>query len=164
MKSFISTSVNWDSEHTVVGFRLNDRGLGASSNPNWERELDISVKRRIERSHLFVGFMTTNKNMESVLNEWHYAQLAGIPNLLLIEDTVRISEPLSGNIIIFNREKPQKAINYIKEHMEMTLPSTTLKREDVIAWTLGGDALIDILEWLEINTKQEKQEREAVAA
>jgi hypothetical protein len=164
MKSFMSTSVNWDSEHTVVGFRLNDRGLGASSNPNWERDLDISVKRRIERSHLFVGFMTTNKNMESVLNEWYYAQSAGIPNLLLVEDVVPISKPLDGNIIIFNRKNPKNAVNLIKKRMEMTLPSMTLKREDVIAWTLGGDALIDILEWFEINAKQEKQQREAVAA
>lgn len=46
----------------------------------------------------------------------------------------------------------------IKKRMKMTLPSKTLKREDVIAWTLGGEALIDVLEWFMI------PEQEAIAA
>ena len=164
MKAFISVSVNGDSERFVFGHTLSKKHFDVSSNGIWEKEFNFVVQRKIEWSHLFVGFITTNKEVQSVLNEWHYAQLKGVPNLLFVEDTVPISEPLSGNVIIFNRKKPQKAINYIKEHMEMTLPSTTLKREDVIAWTLGGDALIDILEWFEINAKQEKQQREAIAA
>jgi hypothetical protein len=102
-------------------------------------------------------------NITIFLDEWHYAQSKGIPNLLLVEDTVRTSQPLAGNVIVFNRRKPQKAINLIKKHVE-TSSSKVGKQEDNIAWTLGGDALIDILEWFEINAKQEKQQREAVAA
>jgi hypothetical protein len=164
MKSFISVSVNGDSERFVFGHKLSKKHFDVSSNGNREKEFNFVVQRKIEWSHLFVGFITTKKDVQSVLNEWHYAQSKGVPNLLFVEDTVRIAEPLLGNVIVFNRKRPQKAINYIKEHMEMTLPSTTLKREDIIAWTLGGEALIDILEWFEINEKQEKQEKEAVAA
>jgi hypothetical protein len=148
----------------LFAHKLKIKNFAIGVNDNWEKDLDVLIKRQIERSHLFAGFMTTNKNKESVLNEWHHAQSKGIPNLLLMEDTVRISEPLSGNIIVFNRKKPQKAISFIQEHMKMTLPSTTLKREDVIAWTLGGEALIDILEWFEMNEKREKLKKAAVMA
>jgi hypothetical protein len=164
MKAFISVSVLKDLERSLFGHKLNGKNFDIGINDNWGKELDILIKREIERSHLFVGFMTTDKGKESVLNELNHAQSKGIPNLLLMEDTVRISEPLSGNIIVFNRKKPQKAISFIQEHMKMTLPSTTLKREDVIAWTLGGEALIDILEWFEMNAKQEKSEKAAVMA
>jgi hypothetical protein len=164
MKAFISVSVLDELERALFGHKLNGKNFDIGVNDNWGKELDILIKRKIERSHLFVGFMTTNKNKESVLNEWHHAQSKGIPNLLLLEDTVRISEPLLGNVIVFNRKKPQKAIGFIQEHMKMTLPSTTLNREDVIAWTLGGEALIDILEWFERNEKQEKLEKSAVMA
>jgi hypothetical protein len=164
MKAFISTSVKEDSERFLFGHKLKEKNFAIGVNDNWGKELDILIKRQIERSHLFAGFMTTSKNKESVLNEWHHAQSKGIPNLLLLEDTVRISESLTGNVIVFNRKKPQKAINFIQEHMKMTLPSTTLKREDVIAWTLGGEALIDILEWFEKNEKREKAEKTAVMA
>ena len=164
MKAFISVSVNEDSESFLFSHKLKVKYFDIDINDNWEKELDILVKRQIERSHLFVGFMTTNKDAESVLNEWHYAQSKGIPNLLLVEDVVAISESLVGNVIVFNRKNPHKAINHIRKHMKMTLPSTTLKREDIMAWTLGGEALIDILEWFERNEKREKQQKEAIAA
>ena len=164
MKAFISTSVKEDSERFLFGYKLKEKNFTIGVNDNWEKDLDVLIKRQIERSHLFAGFMTTNKNKESVLNEWQYAQSKGIPNLLLLEDKVRISEQLSGNVIVFNRKKPEKAINFIQEHMKMTLPSTTLKREDIIAWTLGGEALIDVLEWFEMNEKREKSEKMAAMA
>jgi hypothetical protein len=164
MKAFISVSVNGDSERFIFGHKLSKKHFDVSSNGNWEKEFNFVVQRKIEWSHLFVGFITTKKDVQSVLNEWHYAQSKGVPNLLFVEDTVPLSESTSGNIIVFNRKKPQKAIDFIKKQMEMTLPSATLKREDVMAWTLGGEALIDILEWFERDKKREKQEREVVAA
>ena len=154
MKAFISVSVNDESERFVFGHKLLEKQFGVGSNSNWEKELDFVIKRQIEWSHLFVGFMTTEKDMQIVLNEWHYAQSKGIPNILLVEDVVQLPDNLSGNIIIFNREKPQKAISEIKKRMKMTLPSKTLKREDVIAWTLGGEALIDVLEWFMIPAQE----------
>ena len=164
MKVFISVKVKDLSEGFLFGHQLRKRKFELSGNDNWENQgLDFFAKRQIEWAQLFIGFITTNKDIATFLDEWHYAQSKGIPNLLLIEETVRTSNPLTGNVIVFNRKKPQKAINLIKKHLEVS-SSTTGKREDVIAWTLGGDALIDILEWFEINAKQEKQQREAIAA
>ena len=154
MIAFMSVSVNWSSERTLVGFRLSDYNLSVISNNTWNEEMDFFNKGRIAGASLFVGFMTTDKNMDIVLDEWHYAQSKGIPNILLVEDVVQLPDNLSGNIIIFNREKPQKAISEIKKRMKMTLPSKTLKREDVIAWTLGGEALIDVLEWFMIPAQE----------
>jgi hypothetical protein len=165
MKVFVSVKVKDHSEEFIFGHQLRKRQFELSGNHNWENQgLDFFAKRQIGWSKLFLGLITTSKDIQNVLDEWHYAQSKGIPNLLLVEDAVRFSEPLLGNVIVFNRKKPQKAIDFIKKQMEMTLPSATLKREDVMAWTLGGEALIDILEWFERNQKREKQEREAVAA
>lgn len=164
MKAFISVSINDDLEGFILGHKLKGKDFDVNINDNWEKELDISIKRQIERSHLFVGLITTNKDINTVLNEWHYAQSKGIPNLLLVEEGVSIFETLLGNVIIFNKTHTHKAVNHIKKHMKMTLPSKLLKREDVIAWTLGGDALIDILEWFEKQNKLEKSEKAAVIA
>lgn len=157
MKSFLSYSVKDSAEMLVIQGKVGGQGFSNSSNVQWNRinlDLDDSVKHKIQWAHLFVGYITSPHNMEQVLREWHYAQSQAIPNLLLIEDTIHIPEILSGNVVVFNREKPQKAINEIKKRMKMTLPSTTLKREDVVAWTIGGEALMDILNWYIIRPKE----------
>jgi hypothetical protein len=165
MKVFVSVKVKNHTESFLFGHLLRKRQFELSGNYNWEnQDLDFFAKRDIEWSQLFIGLMTTKKDIESVLNEWHYAQSKGIPNLLLVEDTVRISELLLGNVIVFNRKNTQKAINFIKNKMQLSSSSTTLKREDSSAWTLGGEALIDVLEWFEMNEKQEKSEKAAVMA
>jgi hypothetical protein len=165
MKAFISISINNDPEGFVFGQKLRKKHFDISGNDNWEKkDLDAFTKRQIQRSNLFIGFITINKDIESVLNEWHFAQSQGILNLLLIEDVIHIPEDLSGNMVIFNRKQPQKAICEIEKLMQMSLSTTTLTREDILTWTLGGEALIDILEWFERNEKREKQQNEAMAA
>jgi hypothetical protein len=156
MKSFLSYSVKEQFEMLVIQDRVGNQGFWNGTNIHWdENGLDDFVKRDIKLSTLFVGYITSKRKIEQVLTEWHYAQSIGIPNLLLIEDTIKLPEPVTGNVIVFNREKPQKAINEIKKRMIMTLPSTTIKREDIIAWTFGGEALMEILNWYIIRPKEE---------
>ena len=48
MKAFLSVSVNWDSELTLVGFRLSDNNLRVTSNNTWNEEMDFFNKGMIE--------------------------------------------------------------------------------------------------------------------
>jgi hypothetical protein len=155
MKVFISISINDLTEGFIFGHKLRNKNFEVIGNRDWEnKELDFFAKRKIQRANLFIGYITSNKDIESVVNEWQYAQSEGILNLLLVEDVVPLSNNLEGNIIIFNRKKSQKAIREIKKRMKLIESSKMLSRVAILAWTLGSEVLIELLEGLMIPAQE----------
>lgn len=157
MKAFVSYSVTDNNEFilTLLSSELRKKDFIITTSQNFRSNiLSYNTLSEIETSHLFIGIITGNGNEKKwVLNEWQYAVKRNIPNLLLIEDTVRINQNFTGNYILFNRRNPQKAINAINRRMTPARSATSTKAEDIIPWVLGGAALLAIISLLTNNDK-----------
>jgi hypothetical protein len=113
---------------------------------------------KIKSAHLFIGILmqttplpaplnTVNKR---VINEWEYALSRKIPALLLVENTVQLSTPLTNpnNIVFFDKYHPEKTIVCIKNAMEEARHPVEGDKNNAAAWILGGDSLIKLVQVL----------------
>ncbi len=149
MKAFISCSVSDKNEFLIslLAIRLSERNFFSSTSPNFNKNsLDFTTMNEINHSHLFIGIITDNGNqVDKVLEEWKYAVSKNIPNLLLIEDTIKIPANFKGNYILFNRNKPHFAIEKINKQISNSSAATN--SVDTVSWILGGIALIGLLSY-----------------
>lgn len=154
MKAFISYSLN-DSEQyilTILSRRLKEYGFSIwSTYDDSISSFDFKTFSQLNKSNLFIGIVTKSGNSNNrVLKEYFQAIDLNIPSLILAEDKVANSPNFQNreNILIFNRENPEKAISFVKEKIEeaknkqMLLPR---KKDNSIAWLLGGIAALIIL-------------------
>jgi hypothetical protein len=151
MKAFISSSVNDNNLYLVslLSFKLQENNFRTStSNDFFKNELSFTTKNSIQNSHLFLGIVTDDGvEKDRVLNEWRFANSNGVPNILLIEDTVPVKKGFKGNIVRFNREDPQPAIDIIQKRMN-SKPVKSNDTSEALSWILGGAAVVAFLSWV----------------
>jgi hypothetical protein len=148
MKAFISYSVSGDNEYILplLSSKLREKKFAVTTSQNfYSQEIDYGTMSDIRSSHLFIGIITAGgKEYQRVLEERTYAISQGIPNLLLIEEGVILSEVVGGNIIKFNSQSPKTAIDEINNRIY----SSTSKQKstfEALPWVLGGVALASVV-------------------
>jgi len=148
-----SYSINDNDQYilTLLSSKLREKNFNVNTSLNfYGQSLDFSTKNEIQYSNLFIGILTGQGiELDRVVKEFRFAQSCGVPNLLMIEDTVNINPNFRGNYILFNRYNPQNAINEINRRMNpqpsRTTSVQTKKSSDLVPWVLGGVALLAIL-------------------
>lgn len=159
MRAFVSYSVSDNNEFvlTLLSSKLREKNFSVSTSQNFfSNTLDHNTMNEISEALLFVGLITGFGNERNrVIKEWQYAISRNIPNLLLIEDTVPVKQPFTGNYVRFNRLNPQNAINEINSRMTLSSGANpSIKNpDDILPWVLAGAALIAILALLSGNRK-----------
>ncbi len=153
MRAFLSYSLN-DSEQyvlTILARKLREQDFVVSSSYNVYSNLDYETFTQINKSNLFIGIITKTGNANNrVFNEWKEAIKRKIPSLLLIEDNVKVNTKLAKhpNVLFFNRQKPERAIERIKTRIAKTKQPLSVKKRDkdnTMAWVLGGLAALAII-------------------
>lgn len=149
MNAFISYSIN-DKDQVIVTLLSNNlrkQGFNITTSQNfYSNILDFTTKRKIDNSHIYFGIITKRgREKERVISEWKYAKKMSTPNILLIEDTVRLNNKFTGNYIIFNRNNPQKAVFEIQNKMKNKRKVETNNNDNIWPWIIGGAALLGII-------------------
>jgi hypothetical protein len=149
MKAFVSYSVTDNNEFilTLLAAKLREKNFVVTTSQNfYSQVIDYHTTSEIRTSNLFVGIITGIGNeRKRVLEEWNYAVQQSVPNLLLIEDTVPVHEQFKGNYLRFNRKQPQATIDEINRRMTVSQATTAKNTDDIVAWLLGGAALLAII-------------------
>lgn len=157
MIAYISSSVADDEQSTVslLGFKLKKDGfvpkvsashLGQKRNPR--------AFNTIKKASLFIGLIT-HLGMEDrrVFTEWKQAVKHNIPAWLMIENVVDLSAypnlMQNPHVVQFNRKNPSKAIHWIQEQ----IAESRLPKLYNIAWEVGGEATISLINHLAVSPK-----------
>lgn len=93
---------------------------------------------QIQSSNIFLGIITNNSgSVNHVINEWNIAKQHNIKNILIIEDGVKIDNPIGLNFVRFNRNNPTPAINQL---FNINKPAPKTKSNDNVedALVVGG--------------------------
>jgi hypothetical protein len=155
MRAFISHSINDEDQYilTLLSSKLRKKEFIITSSKNfYGTTLDYATQKLISESHLFIGIITRQGlERKRVIDEWKFSKKHSIPNILLIEDTLRIQESFSGNYVVFSRRNPQRAIDLITNKMNSPTKNT---KPDIVPWILGGAALLAIIGILSENSKK----------
>lgn len=149
MKAYISYSINDKDQFilTLLSSKLRQNSFIVTTGQNfYGTGLDNSTVNQIVECHLFIGIITRlGMEKNRVLEEWKFAKRRKIPNLLLIEDSIKVQETFQGNYVYFNRRKPQPAIDLINKKMIQKQTTKIKKSNDIVPWLLGGAALLAII-------------------
>lgn len=144
MRAFLSDSTS-DNEHylvsTLSGSLWDNHFAVASTYGESERKF---AHLRILNTNLFVGFISINGSQpDKVIHEHSIAVEGHIPTILLIEKGV-YPLPLgfiNHNVVYFDRQNPQTAIDFIIENTN----NKENKATDAFAWLFGGEIAINLL-------------------
>jgi hypothetical protein len=152
-KAFISYSLA-DKDRFVVSkltSALQEHQMVVLTSQNfYSPAMDFTTQKNIELSDLFLGIITDQShNSNRVLEEWQFAIQQRIPSLLAIEDTLVVQNINQDDIIRFNRNHLDYAINSLKQKVEYF--SHKQSNDEWIKWVLGGAAVIAILSLLNKN-------------
>ena len=149
MKAFISYSINDKDQGivTLLSNKLRKQGFQIITSQNfYSNILDYTTKMKIENSQIYFGIITKRgREKKRVIVEWEYAKKVKIPNILLIENNIKINKNFTGNYVVFDRKEPQNAINEIQRHMNGIRDLKTSNRDNVWPWIIGGAALLGII-------------------
>lgn len=149
MRAFISYSINDTDQYvlTLLSSKLRSQRFVITTSQNfYNSRLDEMTINAILESNLFIGIiMRQSVEKNRVLDEWKFAKKRSIPNLILIEDNVRIQDGFSGNFIRFNRNNPKPAVEKINSKMHHRSTASQNKSDDNLSWLLGGAALLAII-------------------
>lgn len=152
MKVFISYSINDQDQFilTLLSSELVKNGFEISQSLDFQKdEISSLTKINISKSDLFIGIITGNGfEQKRIMHEWRRAQVGKVPAILLVENTVPVSENFKFKYISFNRKSPESAIkilnNEIKKYeMKKQNDSTALN------FVLGSAALLLVLSLLD---------------
>ena len=157
-KAFISYALR-DSEQyilTLLSNLLRKEGFSIeSSYDDYKNVLSPSIFKNILESTLFIGLITQfGDRNNNVFKEWQQALKNKIPSLLLVEDTVHINQKLRmhPNVLIFNRDYPDREVQYIKQQIAKSKRLVKNKQnENALGWILGGLAAVAIITLLSDN-------------
>jgi len=147
MRAFLSYSLN-DKDHyilTLLSIELREKGFFLTQSADFDKEMSNLTKVNIQKSNLFIGLITGNGiEKDRVQKEWRVANVADIPSVLLIEDTVEINPEFKFPYIQFNRNNPEEAIKELTDGPND--PNKIPKKEsNAWAWIAGGAALLAII-------------------
>ncbi|MDX2304388.1 MAG: TIR domain-containing protein [Microscillaceae bacterium] len=158
MKAFVSYSLNDTDEYviTILAKKLQEQGFYVSAGHNLHfPDTNPESLAQIRTSDLFIGILTYNGQInERVQHEWLYAQEAQKSAILMVEWNVALDEELnnSQNIVRFNRQNPDRAIESIHRYIDGARQNAGLAdKNDVFAWILAGMALIKLVRLLSKN-------------
>ena len=158
MRAFISHSINDRDQFilTLLSSKLRQKDFIIISSQNfYGTAIDYATQNQISECHLFIGVITRQGlERNRVIEEWKFSKRRNIPNIILIEDTVRIQENFNGNYVVFSRRNPQSAIDLITAKMNQTISINNKKNVDIVPWILGGAAILAIINILSDNTKK----------
>lgn len=155
MRTFISYSINDSDQYllTLLSSELYKKGVTITQSNDFHLEMSSLTKVNINKSNLFIGIITgSGQEKDRVLKERLLANDSKIPSILLIENTVRIDPSFSSPYIIFDRNRPQNAINQL--HQKITeLKKEVEQNPNALPWILGGAALLTIFGLLSSDKK-----------
>lgn len=148
MVAFLSYSTpNTDSYLiTLLADILRNKGYKIEQSSDFKEPLSKLTQSNIGKSDLLIVFITSNgKDLPRVYAEWKIATASQIPMLLIVEDTVNLSYPLSHPYISFSRVDPSNAIHSINAQLEQ-IRGTKAENTHTLNLLLGGTALIQLLQ------------------
>ncbi|MTI38274.1 hypothetical protein [Fulvivirga lutimaris] len=147
MRVFISHSIQDKDEYllTLLSSELRSKGFSITLS-DFMYPISSFTKININKSQLFIGIVTSDGfDLTRVLKERIHAETAGLPCILLVEDSIKQINPnIDG--IIFNRYNPHDAIHQINQ--TLTNLQKTKAESNTWAWVLGGLALVALLNTL----------------
>lgn len=155
MKVFLSYSLNDKDLYilTLLAEELNRKGFYINQSNDFNSQMSSLTIVNINNSSLFIGLISgTGHEKNRVIKEWELAKSKNIPNILLIENTVRIDKNFNSQHIIFNRDNSKLAIEELKRIIENK--KKNLQDSNALAWILGGAAVISIISLLTKETKK----------
>lgn len=144
MKIFISYSLDRFEDSTLSDYmiRLKDQGVGiyyhGLYSSNGGKIDEWSVNRSIRSSSALIGIIGEGgADIERVLESLKIAKEVETPVILLIENSVSISDLQinNSNVIIFDRNDPNKSIDAIREKAKKAQQKTKTLGQSV-AWML----------------------------
>jgi hypothetical protein len=166
MKAFISYSLPDSQEYavTLLARELQEQGFYPDTGPyKFNNTLDDETFFKIKSSHLFIGILMPTRAKSSasnqrVINEWEFAITRKIPSILLVEKSImpNISTNQGANIVSFDKNQPDKAIEFVKKAMEEAQRPLKKDINNTVAWLLGGLALIALIGFLAKTVKKEQ--------
>lgn len=111
--------------------------------------IDFTTQKNINTSNLFIGLITDQSNTYMrVLEEWKYALEQSIPNILIVEDTLRLDPYYNDhNIVRFNRNDINGALRIVRQKIQIP-PTINTNNQDWLPWLLGGTAVLAFLSLL----------------
>lgn len=146
MIAYISRSVSRDEDLLVstLVWKLGELKFGTTSTDYNIDDFTKWSRIGIKKSNILIGFISEmGKIPEKVIQEYSMALDVHTPVLVLIEDSISLPKGLNRkNVIIFNRENPQAAIDEINEKKHVYENNAV----DTFAWLFGGEVLINVLE------------------
>lgn len=152
MKVFISYSINDKDQFilTLLSSELIKKGYEINQSIDFQKdEISSLTKINISKSELFIGIITGNGfEQKRIMHEWRRAKVGKVPAILLVENTVPVSENFKFEYVIFNRKKPEIAIDNLKK---LLLKYEEKKQKDTKAlnFVLGSAALLLVLSLLD---------------
>lgn len=149
MKALISYSINDEKQYivTLLSTQLRKRNFSVSPTHYTRSRSDIN-KLNIQRAQLFIGIITgQGYEKKRILDEWEIAKKYNTPNILLIENTVKIDPRKQIPYIEFDARNPNTAIERINAIIndKNNKPS---QDSNTLTWVLGGAALIAAIAFL----------------
>lgn len=151
MKAFLSYSIKEEDQYfiTLLSRELKNKRFIVSQSSDFSTTVSPLTDINIKKSQLFIAIISgTGSDKRRVLQEFRKARSHGIPIILLIEKTVRmgnLSNALLDTMFIqFDRNKPDEAINKLKQLIDRN-NSLVKKDSNVLAWVLGGAAVLAII-------------------
>ncbi|MFM2258593.1 MAG: hypothetical protein RLZZ424_526 [Bacteroidota bacterium] len=152
MRAFISYSINDKDQFilTLLSSELIKKGYEISQSVDFQKEeISSLTKINISKSELFIGIITGNGfEQKRIMHEWRRAQVGRVPAILLVENTVPISDKFKFAYVVFNRKKPQQAI----ENLKLVLNKHEEKKQKdtkALNFVLGSAALLLVLSLLD---------------
>ncbi|MBQ4478622.1 MAG: toll/interleukin-1 receptor domain-containing protein [Bacteroidales bacterium] len=106
---FISYSIEDSNLYliTLLLEHLKRNKYSVAVSAHWE-----GSESKIAVSDVFIGIITNNSNsVDYVVKEWKIAKENNIPDLLIVEDGVKIDKSSNLSYIRFNRSNPDEAID-----------------------------------------------------
>jgi len=152
MKVFISYSINDKDQYilTLLSSELNKKGYQINQSTDFQKnELSPLTKINISKAELFIGIITgTGFEQKRIMKEWRCAQVGSVPAILLVENTVKVSDKFKFKYFTFNRKKPKQVIDLLEQEINKY---DLQKQKDTKAlnFVLGSAALLLVLSLLD---------------
>lgn len=155
MKAYVSYSLGNSDRYvlSILASRLKEKGFVVSTAyDSYNNIAGYNSYSQIIVSNLFIGIIVNNADIRRVLSEWKIALDNHIPALLLIDDKISVPENLRHhpNVVSFNRENPNIAIEIVKDRIDASRqsPAQLENSSNVAAWIFGGLATLVLIKLL----------------
>jgi hypothetical protein len=147
MRAFLSYSLNDQDQFilTLLSSELRKNKFQITQSNDFNSEMSSLTKVNINKSQLFIGIITGDGiERDRVLKEWRLANVANVPCILMIENTVEVSPNFKHPYILFDRENPNTVLQEINRKTEQ-IKKKPNHDSDAWAWIIGGAALLAII-------------------